>query len=95
MWSGVPARADIPIYFDTVEITRRRVDFVVWDDAATLLLEVKAAKAVRPEDVEQCLLTLHNGNYRLCLLVNFGQIPIYRKRLVYTATRPALYGPHP
>ena len=87
--------ADIPIYFDTIEITRRRVDFVVWDDEATLPLEVKAAKAVRPEDIEQCLLYLHNGNFRLCLLVNFGQFPLFKKRLVYTPTGPALYGPHP
>ncbi len=87
--------ADIPIYFDTIEITRRRVDFVVWDDEATLLLEVKAAKAVRPEDIEQCLLYLHNGNFRLCLLVNFGQFPLFKKRLVYTPTGPVLYGPHP
>jgi hypothetical protein len=36
--------------------TFTKVDFVVWDDQATLLLEVKAAKSIRPEDVEKCLL---------------------------------------
>ena len=35
--------AEIPIAFDTVEVTRRRVDFVVWDSTATVLLEIKAA----------------------------------------------------
>ncbi len=87
--------AEIPIAFDAVEVTRRRVDFVVWDAAATVLLEVKAAQAIRPEDVEQCLLYLRNGNFRVCLLVNFGQNPLGKKRLVYSPSRPALYGPHP
>lgn len=86
--------AEIPIFFDGVEITRRRVDFVVWDDEATALLEIKAAKQVRPEDVEQCLLYLHNGNFRVCLLANFGQVPLGKQRFVHTPTGPALYGPH-
>ncbi len=86
--------AEIPIFFDGVEITRRRVDFVVWDDVATLLLEIKSARTVRPEDIEQCLLYLRNGNFRVCLLVNFGQVPLYKKRLVHTPTGPVLYGPH-
>ncbi|MEJ2560161.1 MAG: GxxExxY protein [Anaerolineae bacterium] len=54
--------AEISIFFDGVEITRRRVDFVIWDNQATLLLEVRAAQAIRPEDAEQCLLYLRNGN---------------------------------
>ena len=87
--------AEIPIYFDGIEITRRRVDFVIWDDASTLLLETKAAKTIRPEDVEQCLLYLRNGNFRVCLLANFGEVPLGKQRLVHTPDRPALYGPHP
>ncbi len=87
--------AEIPIVFDGVEVTRRRVDFVVWDQVATVLLEIKAAKAVRPEDVEQCLLYLRNGNFRVCLLANFGQMPLGKQRFVHTPSRPALYGPHP
>jgi GxxExxY protein len=87
--------AEIPIFFDGVEVTRRRVDFVIWDDQSTLLLETKAAKAVRPEDYEQCLLYLRNGNFRVCLLANFGQVPLGKRRRVHTPTGPALYGPHP
>jgi GxxExxY protein len=86
--------AEIPICFDGIEITRRRVDFVVWDDACTVLLEVKAARAIRPEDIEQCLLYLRNGNFRVCLLANFGRVPLGKKRLVHSPDRPALYGPH-
>jgi GxxExxY protein len=87
--------AEIPIFFDGVEITRRRVDFVIWDDQATLLLEVKAAQAIRPEDGEQCLLYLRNGNFRVCLLANFGEVPLGKKRWGHSPDRPALYGPHP
>jgi GxxExxY protein len=87
--------AEIPITFDTVEVTRRRVDFVIWDGQATLILETKAARVVKPEDYEQCLLYLRNGNFRVCLLANFGQIPLGKWRRVHTPDRPALYGPHP
>ncbi len=87
--------AEIPISFDGVEVTRRRVDFVIWDDNTTLLLETKAAKAIRPEDQEQCLLYLRNGNFSVCLLANFGEVPLGKERMVYTPPGPALYSPHP
>ena len=64
--------AEIPISYDGIEVTRRRVDFVIWDDTHTVILETKAAKAMRPEDVEQCQLYLRKGNFRVCLLANFG-----------------------
>lgn len=87
--------AEIPIVFAGVVVTRRRVDFVIWDDTATLLLEIKAAKALKPEDREQCLLHLQNGNFRVCLLANFGETPLGTERKVCTPSGPALYGPHP
>ena len=46
---------EIPITFDGVVVTRRRVDFVIWDDTDELL-ETKARSVILPEDVEQCLL---------------------------------------
>jgi GxxExxY protein len=87
--------AEIPIHYNGVEITRRRVDFVIWDQESTLLLETKAAKQVRPEDFEQCLLHLRNGNFRVCLLANFGVMPLGKFRRVHAPDAPALYGPHP
>ncbi len=86
--------AEIPICFDGVEVTRRRVDFVVWNSEATLLLEIKAAREVKLEDLEQCVLYLRNGNFRVCLLANFGQIPLGKWRRVHSPTGPTLYGPH-
>ena len=76
---------EISIAYDGVVVTKRRVDFVVWDDADELLLETKAKSAIHPEDVEQCLLYLHQGNYRLCLLVNFGEKLLGTRRFVHTS----------
>jgi GxxExxY protein len=75
---------EIPITFDGVVITKRRVDFVIWNDTDELILETKARSVILPEDIEQCLLYLHQGGYRLCLLVNFGEKPLGIRRLVHT-----------
>jgi GxxExxY protein len=75
---------EIPISFDGVIVTRRRVDFVVWNDSEELILETKARSVILPEDVEQCLLYLHQGGYRLCLLVSFGEKPLGVRRFVHT-----------
>ena len=75
---------EIPIAYEGVIVTRRRVDFVIWDDSDELLLETKARSTILPEDVEQCLLYLHQGGYRLCLLVNFGEKPLRVRRFVHT-----------
>ena len=39
---------------------------------------------VKPENVEQCLLYLHQGSYCLCLLVNYGEKPLGVRRFVHT-----------
>jgi GxxExxY protein len=75
---------EVPIAYDGVIVTRRRVDFVVWDQEAELLLETKARSIILAEDVEQCLLYLHQGRYRVCLLVNFGEKPLGVRRFVHT-----------
>jgi len=77
---------EIPISYDGIVVTKRRVDFVIDDRDSELILETKAASVTNPEDIEQCLLYLHQGNYRLCLLVNFGQKPLSPRRFVYTPT---------
>jgi GxxExxY protein len=75
---------EIPIAYDGVVVTRRRVDFVIWNEEGELLLETKARSEILPEDAEQCLLYLHQGGYRLCLLANFGQKPLGVRRFVHT-----------
>ncbi len=78
---------EIPIAYDGVVVTKRRVDFVIWDEmdeSDELLLETKARSAILPEDIEQCLLYLYQGGYQVCLLVNFGEKPLGVRRLVHT-----------
>jgi GxxExxY protein len=75
---------EIPLYYEGVVITKRRVDFVIEAGSDQLILETKAASVIRPEDVEQCLLYLHQGGYRLCLLTNFGEKPLKIRRFVHT-----------
>jgi len=83
---GYQREVKIPLTYDGVIITRRRVDFVIWseNEQEELILETKARSVILAEDVEQCLLYLHQGGYRLCLLVNFGQKPLGIRRFVHT-----------
>jgi GxxExxY protein len=75
---------EVGIVYEGVIVSKRRVDFVVTDGTRELVLETKARSALLAEDVEQCLLYLHHGGFRLCLLVNFGQKPLGIKRLVHS-----------
>jgi GxxExxY protein len=77
---------EIPLTYDCIVVTNRRVDFVIEDDNDQLIMETKAASQIKPEDVEQCLLYLHRGGYQLCLLVNFGVKPLIARRFVHTPT---------
>lgn len=74
---------EVPIAYDGVVVTKRRADFLIWDGSGELLLETKARSIILPEDAEQCLLYLHQGGYRLCLLVNFGEKPLGVRRFVH------------
>jgi GxxExxY protein len=79
---------EIPLAYDGIVVTRRRVDFINQDDQHQLILETKASSQIKPEDVEQCLLYLHQGGYRLCLLINFGVKPLQVRRFVHTPNHP-------
>ena len=77
---------EVPIAYDGQVVTRRRVDFIIWRRDEELILETKAKSQILDEDVEQCLLYLHQGNYQVCLLVNFGERPLGIRRFVQTPT---------
>ena len=38
---GHVREAEIPIFYDGTVITKRRADFVIWDDTHTVLLEMR------------------------------------------------------
>jgi GxxExxY protein len=75
---------EIPIAYDGVVVTRRRADFVGRNEEGELPLETKARSEILAEDVEQCLLYVHQGGYRLCPLVNLGEKPPGVRRFVHT-----------
>ena len=75
---------EIAISYEGQIVTKRRVDFLIRDTASELLLETKARSVVLAEDIEQCLLYLNQGNFRVCLLVNFGERPLGIRRFVHT-----------
>jgi GxxExxY protein len=75
---------EVAIAYDGIVVTKRRADFIVSNATHDLLLETKARSTILPEDVEQCLLYLHQGGHKLCLLVNFGQRPLGIRRFVQT-----------
>lgn len=75
---------EIPIMYDGIIVTKRRVDFVCWNGADRCLLETKAGSTIKPEDPEQCLLYVTKASERLVLLVNFGEKPLKVRRFVHT-----------
>ncbi len=77
---------EIEITYDGVVVTKRRVDFKTWDEHDELLLETKAIPSLRNDDGEQSLRYLLKGNYKVTLLVNFGQKPLGIRRFVNTPT---------
>jgi len=79
--------SEIPVLYDGVEVTKRKVDFRIWNNHAELLLEAKARVALLPKDMEQSLLYLQRGEYRLILLVNFGEKPLCVRRFVNSPDR--------
>ncbi len=75
---------EVPVAYGSKVVAALRVDFRVRDDRDVLILEAKAKPRLLRQDGEQCLRYLQQGRYRICLLVNFGQKPIGRRRFVYT-----------
>ncbi len=75
---------EIPIEYDGVVVTRRRVDFACWDQNDRLFLETKAEPVIQHKDVEQSLRYLIAGKQAVLLLVNFGVRPLRPRRFVNT-----------
>ena len=78
--AGIPfAREEnVPVYYKGRHIDTRRVDFVIGD----CIVEIKARKALLPEDVIQTISYLKASGFRLALLINFGAEKVEVKRLV-------------
>lgn len=69
---------NIKIYYKGKHIDTRRVDFVIGD----CIVEIKARKALLPEDYVQTLNYLKASRFRVALLINFGGSKVEFKRLI-------------
>ncbi len=88
---GLDYRTEVPVVvtYDEEVLTTRRADFEVrWKEKATLFLEVKAKDRVTQQDERQTRLYASLGEYPICILVNFGESPLYAKSFVGTQYPP-------
>lgn len=67
-------------YKDIVLPHKFYADFVVYD---SIILEVKAVKAIAPEHIAQGINYLKVSFNKLALIVNFGEPQLKHKRIVY------------
>lgn len=70
---------ELPIFYDKVEVGRRRVDFLV---NAVVLLEIKAVSELNDTHLAQALNYLEVLNLEVGLLINFGSKSLEIKRLI-------------
>ncbi|MBN1912013.1 MAG: GxxExxY protein [Pirellulales bacterium] len=70
----------IRVFYDGVEVGYYVADILVND---TVLIEVKAAKAIDDVHFAQCMNYLKATSLKLCLLLNFGTPKIGIKRIVH------------
>jgi len=83
--AGLPVRSEVPIEvcYRGAPVGMYRIDLLVND---TVVLEIKATKALDDGDERQLLNYLKASHYEVGLLLNFGPKPEFRRRL-YTNDR--------
>ena len=72
---------EMPIYYDDVDIGRRRVDFLVEEK---ILVELKAVSQLEKVHLAQALNYLEAFKLEIGLLINFGATRLEFKRLIKT-----------
>jgi GxxExxY protein len=69
----------VPVFYDDVEVYRRRVDFLVAD---TISVEIKAITDLGNRELAQGLNYLEAQRLEIGLLINFGAPSLQFKRLI-------------
>ena len=67
-------------YKDIILPHKFYADFVIYEG---IILEVKAVKTISPEHIAQAINYLKVSNNKLALIVNFGELQLKYKRIVY------------
>ncbi len=73
--------AEIPIYYDNIEVGNRRADFLVEN---VILVELKAVKELDDSHFNQILNYLTAFRLEVGLLINFGENSLKFKRIIHT-----------
>ena len=77
---------EMPIYYDDVDIGRRRVDFLVDEK---ILVELKAVSQLEKVHLAQALNYLEAFKLEIGLLINFGNTRLEFKRLIKSRKGPS------
>jgi len=70
---------ELPVFYDGVEVGRRRVDFLV---EKKIVVEIKAVSVLTDAHLAQALNYLEVLNLEIGLLINFGAKSLEFKRLI-------------
>lgn len=70
---------ELPVYYDDIEVGRRRVDFLV---EKKVVVEIKAVSTLTDVHLAQALNYLEVLNLEIGLLINFGAKSLEFKRLI-------------
>ena len=77
---------ELPIFYDEIEVGKRRVDFLVEDK---VIVEIKALSELTDAHLAQALNYLEVMNLEIGLLMNFGSKSLEVKRLINNKFRPS------
>jgi GxxExxY protein len=75
---------DIPVFYDNIEVGKRRADFIVDD---VVLVEIKALQGLDDYCISQVLNYLKAFKLEVGLLINFGEKSLKFKRLINTINK--------
>ena len=77
----------LPIFYDEIEIGKRRVDFLVENK---VVVEIKAQSELMDTHLAQALNYLEALNLEIGLLINFGSKSLEVRRLINNKYKPSL-----
>ena len=78
---------ELPIFYDEIEIGKRRVDFLVENK---VVVEIKAQSELTDTHLAQALNYLEALNLEIGLLINFGSKSLEVRRLINNKYKPSL-----
>ena len=77
---------ELPIFYDNIEVGKRRVDFLVENK---VIIEIKAVSELTDTHLAQALNYLEVLNLEVGLLINFGAKSLEVKRLINNKYKPS------